>query len=299
MQHLTGPAGEVTALDVHSDVVAHAQQRLTAAGYGNVRVLQRDGAAGAPEHGPYDRIIATVSVWDFPAAWWEQLTPDGRIVLPLRWRGLTRSVALVRSGDGALTSESLAVCGFLPMVGQGGELDGFVDDERTFRLYWDADQPVRLEALGKTIGDPAEHLIWTGVEVAGDEDLSPIWLRLSAVDAATCRLTVKPEFLAANRMRRPTVPALSPALVEGDSIAYVTLDRIQGSERDRFMLGAVGYGPAGGDLAARLTEQIRAWSSARTAEPVIRIYPAGTPDDDLPPGHVIDKPSARLVIAYA
>ncbi|MEU6158826.1 methyltransferase, FxLD system [Streptomyces sp. NPDC047130] len=298
MQHLTGLAGEVTALDVHSDVVAHARQRLATAGYGSVRVLQRDGAAGAPEHGPYDRIIATVGVWDFPAAWWDQLAPDGRIVLPLRWRGLTRSVALVRGGDGALKSESLAVCGFLPMVGQSGELDGFVDEERTFRLYWDADQPVRPETLRKTIDDPAEHLIWTGFEVAGDEDLSPIWLRLSAADAATCRLTVKPEFLAAHRMRRPTVPALSPALVEGDSIAYVTLHRVEGSEPTRFMLGAVGYGPAGGDLAARLTEQIRAWGSARTADPVIRIYPVGTPDDELPPGHVIDKPSARMVIAY-
>lgn len=44
MQLLTGPDGKVTTLDVHEDVVAHARQRLTAAGFGDVRVLARDAA---------------------------------------------------------------------------------------------------------------------------------------------------------------------------------------------------------------------------------------------------------------
>ncbi|KAA0916903.1 methyltransferase, FxLD system, partial [Streptomyces apricus] len=93
---------------------------------------------------------------------------------------------------------------------------------------------------------------------------------------------------------------LSPALVEADSLAYLTLERTaQGADTGpRFRLGAVGYGTAGADLAERICAQIRAWSPARTAEPVVTAYPADTPDSDLADGSVIDRPSVRLVIAY-
>ncbi|MEW2635172.1 hypothetical protein AB0903_26880 [Streptomyces sp. NPDC048389] len=63
-------------------------------------------------------------------------------------------------------------------------------------------------------------------------------------------------------------------------------------------MGAVGYGPAGADLAERICAQIRAWSPARTAEPVVTAYPVDTPDGDLADGALIDRPSVRLVIAY-
>ena len=66
MRHLAGPSGQVTTLDIHDDVAAHARQRLDDTGFTDVRVLTRDAAIGAPEYGPYDRIIATVGIWDLP-----------------------------------------------------------------------------------------------------------------------------------------------------------------------------------------------------------------------------------------
>ena len=42
-----------------------------------------DGGYGHPDAAPYDRIILTVGAWDIAPAWWEQLKPDGRLLLPL------------------------------------------------------------------------------------------------------------------------------------------------------------------------------------------------------------------------
>ncbi|MGW1171621.1 hypothetical protein [Streptomyces sp. NPDC002550] len=61
---------------------------------------------------------------------------------------------------------------------------------------------------------------------------------------------------------------------------------------------AVGYGPTGADLAERICAQIRAWSPARTVEPVVTAYPAATPHSDIAGGAVINRPFARLVITY-
>ena len=60
-----------------------------------------------------------------------QLAPGGRLVVPLRWRGQTRSIAFVRDGD-HLVSDSVELCGFVPMIGHehAGELTGPLDDTR-------------------------------------------------------------------------------------------------------------------------------------------------------------------------
>jgi hypothetical protein len=51
----------------------------------------------------------------------EQLAPGGRLVVPLRMRGLTRSLALDRDGD-HLVSRSAMICGFVRMQGAGAHL---------------------------------------------------------------------------------------------------------------------------------------------------------------------------------
>jgi protein-L-isoaspartate(D-aspartate) O-methyltransferase len=297
MKHLTGPSGSVTTTDIHEDVAAHARKILDAAGYGEVRVITRDGALGASEHAPFDRMIATVGVWDLPAAWWDQLTVGGRLVLPLRWRGLTRSVAFVREKD-RMRSDSVKTCGFLPMIGQDGEREGYVDADRLIKMHWDADQPIDPTALRSAIGQPGTYA-WTEATVGPEDPFDGVWLRMTATEPGTCRITVKPAAIERG-LRRPAVPALSPALVEGDSLAYLALQRLASGEgaEPRFSLGAVGYGPDGFDLAERVCEQIQVWDRDRDAEPVITAYPAGTPDSRLVTGHLIEKPSARLVISY-
>ncbi|MFE1050455.1 methyltransferase, FxLD system [Streptomyces olivaceus] len=297
LKHLTGPSGHVTTCDIAPDVTAYARRMLDANGYGDVRVVTRDGALGAEEFGPYDRMIAAVGMWDLPGAWWDQLAVGGRLVVPLRWRGLSRSVAFRRE-KGRMRSDSVKMCGFLPVIGQDGEHDGYIDDDRLVRLYWDEDQPIAPELLRDALTRP-KSVAWTDATVGPVESFDGVWLRLSATEQATCRITAKPAAMEAG-LHRPASPALSPALVEGDSIAYLTLERTteDPDAEPRFRLGAVGYGPAGADLAERICAQIRAWSPARTVEPEVTAYPADTPDNDLAEGAVIDRSSVRLVITY-
>jgi protein-L-isoaspartate(D-aspartate) O-methyltransferase len=53
----------------------------------NVTVHSGDGAAGAPDAGPFDRILVSAGAADIAPAWIEQLGEDGRLVLPLCYLG--------------------------------------------------------------------------------------------------------------------------------------------------------------------------------------------------------------------
>ncbi|MFD9502517.1 hypothetical protein [Streptomyces sp. NPDC060035] len=91
-----------------------------------------------------------------------------------------------------------------------------------------------------------------------------------------------------------------PALVDGDSIASLTLERRTGEDGAEpcFRLGAVGNGPCGHALAERLCVQIPAWGRRPNRGTGDQPYPAGTPDYELTDGYVVERRSARMVISY-
>ena len=102
---LVGPTGLATTVDIDADIVDRARAGLSRAGDGQVNVMLADAEHGVPRYAPYDRIIVTVGAWDIPPAWLDQLTPTGRIVVPLRFAGITRLIAFDRSpGSPVLTA---------------------------------------------------------------------------------------------------------------------------------------------------------------------------------------------------
>jgi len=109
LAHLVGDQRSVVTVEVDGELAERAQAALASAGFGGITVLCTDGAVGAPELAPFDRIIVTASVWDIPPAWLSQLAVGGRIVLPLSVRGIQLSVALARDG-GHWTSRSACRC---------------------------------------------------------------------------------------------------------------------------------------------------------------------------------------------
>lgn len=291
LAHLTGTSGQVTTVDIDPEVTAQARTALDANGYYRVRVITRDGAFAAPEHAPYDRIIFTVGAWDLPATIWDQLAPGGRLVVPLRWRGQTRSVSFVREND-RLRSDSVELCGFVPMIGQDGERTGHIDADKQVALYWDADQPINPTTVAGVLDQPKEA-VWSNVFVGGEEPFDGVWLRLTATEASTCRIAVEKPAVDSG-LCVPAIPSRSPALVEGDSLAYFTLRRSE-ENRPRWELGAIGHGAAGNDLATRICEQILVWDQCRSAQPVITTYPANAVIGE---EVTIDKDHIRLVVSY-
>ncbi|MEZ0156216.1 methyltransferase, FxLD system [Streptomyces griseorubens] len=287
--------GSVTTVDIDPDVALHARSRLNATGYEHVTVIERDGLLGAPENAPYDRIIATVGVWDIPAAWWDQLKDGGRLVLPLRWRGQTRSVALTRRGN-QLVSDSMELCGFVPIIGQNGEKTSPLNTDDTIRVHYDQDQNVDPASLAATVqtGTPALE-VTSAQRVGGEEPFDGVWLRATASDDRVCRLEATPKALEQELLRRPAIPVRSPVLVEGNSLAYLTITR-EGTDAERpFRLGAAAYGPQAEELARDLVTHIDAWGADRLAVPRMTITPAGCTSTA---GHVISKPESRITLTY-
>lgn len=116
LAHLVGATGRVTAADIDDDIVAAARAHLAAAGVTGVRVVCADGWAGVAEDAPYDRIVLTVGAHDISPAWRAQLTPGGRLLLPLALPAVQASIAFDER-DGALESVSVRSCIFMRLRG--------------------------------------------------------------------------------------------------------------------------------------------------------------------------------------
>ncbi|MBV9325214.1 MAG: methyltransferase domain-containing protein, partial [Chloroflexi bacterium] len=118
LAHLVGPSGAVVTVDIDIDVVEAAREHLLSAGFPAVQVVCSDGGLGYPGGAPYDAIILSVGTWDIAPAWWEQLRPGGRLVVPLALRGpeTQHAIAFERGAD-RLTSLSVRSCAFMLLRG--------------------------------------------------------------------------------------------------------------------------------------------------------------------------------------
>ncbi len=121
--HIVGPTGRIVSMDLDQDLVDAARAHLADAGISGVELRRGDGALGAPDAAPFDRIIVTAGAWDLLPAWREQLAPDGRIVVPMTvLPGLMLSLALERR-DGHWEAVSARPCGFVPLRGSEAHPD--------------------------------------------------------------------------------------------------------------------------------------------------------------------------------
>ncbi|GLZ28217.1 hypothetical protein Lesp02_04070 [Lentzea sp. NBRC 105346] len=115
-----GPSGHVVSIDVVPELVDRARRLIPAHGIDNTTLLHGDGAQGAPEHGPFDRIIAWTTAPHLPAAWITQLSIDGTLVAPLSAAPISKSGlgARIRLSDDATPQvDQLFSAGFVEMSG--------------------------------------------------------------------------------------------------------------------------------------------------------------------------------------
>src|SRR6185369_4650974 len=82
-----------------------------------ITIVNADGAMGYAPRASYDRIIATVAVWDIPLAWQRQLKPNGILVAPIWLESMQVSAAFVVQEDGSLYSHMNIPCGFIALRG--------------------------------------------------------------------------------------------------------------------------------------------------------------------------------------
>jgi protein-L-isoaspartate(D-aspartate) O-methyltransferase len=308
LAHLVGERGHVTTIDVDDDIVAGARAGLAAGGYRNVRVVLGDGAVGCPDGAPYDRVIATVGTsGDLPAAWLDQLTPQGRLVVPMRVRGsVTRSITFERAA-GCWRSRDSEMCGFMPLRGTAADprRNVALDDDVTLEVY--QEQPINEDVLAGVLRQPTDEQ-WTGVCLGDNESAEWVWLWLAcALPNALNRMPLQPPAVERGLVR-PMFGWGTMATIENDTLAYLTL-RDTGAANAaepgdgisvgrRCEIGVIGHGPNGADLVGRLVHEIQLWAKDfRAKAPQFSVQPAGAAD---PIGgrFVFDLPIHRLAVDW-
>jgi protein-L-isoaspartate(D-aspartate) O-methyltransferase len=117
LDQLVGPEGAVISVDVAEVVSRGAAEALREWG-SPASVLVADGRNTVVRSGGAERIEVTASSDRVPRAWHEQLTPDGRVVVPLRLSegpDSTHAVTALQRTDAGFDSVAATAGGFMPL----------------------------------------------------------------------------------------------------------------------------------------------------------------------------------------
>ena len=116
-------AGKVVSIERYKTLADVARERLKSLGLDNVTVIAADGALGAPEFAPFDRIIVTAAAPEVPPALFQQLADGGVLVAPIgAARGVQSLIRFEKHGDKIEQRDFMAVR-FVPLLpGQAAAL---------------------------------------------------------------------------------------------------------------------------------------------------------------------------------
>lgn len=119
-----------------------------------------------------DVVPVTAGAWDIAPPWIAQLKQGGRLVVPLRMRGLTRSIAFTRvTGEygPCLESESARICGFVPMQGSTAHREELllVNGTPEIGLKFDDGLPALPHRLDNAVTLPRHELSVRGFRSRG------------------------------------------------------------------------------------------------------------------------------------
>jgi protein-L-isoaspartate(D-aspartate) O-methyltransferase len=297
LREIVGDDGQVVTVDIDSEITDRATRTLAAAGYDDVEVITADAEYPLTPARTFDAIIVTVGSWDIPPAWSSQLAPDGRLVVPLRTHGITRSWAL-HHHSGALVSAGQLMCGFVPMQGAGAFRRAYVPllPGDMVGLWQDEEDVTDATELTGILTAPRIEA-WTGVTIAPMVAVADLDLWLATTMPGSCLMTAQQKAIDDGTVAL-SWPHGTPALAHGPNLAYRAKPRPLGGPERLHEFGVVAHGPDGVNVAHMMADDISAWDKAGRPSPHLTVLPAGTPDVDLPVGHIVNKRHTRLVISW-
>ncbi|NIP13551.1 MAG: protein-L-isoaspartate(D-aspartate) O-methyltransferase [Pseudomonadales bacterium] len=115
---LAGLVAEVYTVEIIPDLARTATQRLARLGYDNVFVHVGDGFYGWPDKGPFDSIVVTAVAPEIPPPLLEQLSPGGRMILPVgEVNGGQNLVLVTKDDEGDITTRDVLPVMFVPLTG--------------------------------------------------------------------------------------------------------------------------------------------------------------------------------------
>jgi protein-L-isoaspartate(D-aspartate) O-methyltransferase len=111
-------AQQVVTVECIPELAESAKRVFDELGYSNIEVYVAGRTLGWPEGAPYDAIIVSAGAPTVPQVLLEQLTWNGRLVIPVgsRWQQELLKVTKLRKGN---EMENLGGCYFVPLIGEG------------------------------------------------------------------------------------------------------------------------------------------------------------------------------------
>ena len=110
-------ASEVYSIEILPELARSAGEKLKELGYANVVVREGDGYHGWTEHAPFDGIIVTAAPESIPQPLLDQLSPGGRMVIPVG--GFFQELKVfTKDRDGRVTEKDIIPVRFVPMTGE-------------------------------------------------------------------------------------------------------------------------------------------------------------------------------------
>ncbi|MGV8073037.1 MAG: protein-L-isoaspartate(D-aspartate) O-methyltransferase [Syntrophobacteraceae bacterium] len=112
-------ADRVFSIERYPALAYKANQILQRLGYKNVIVRVSDGTMGWPDEAPFDAIVVTAGAPKIPQPLVDQLSMEGRLVIPVGDRASQELIVVERAPEGIRTRE-LGGVRFVDLVGKWG-----------------------------------------------------------------------------------------------------------------------------------------------------------------------------------
>ena len=106
---------QVCSIERIEALLTKARERLYTLKFRNIHLKYGDGNQGWPKYAPFDGILVSAAPIGIPDALLQQLTPDGRLIIPVGKSGKQELLLIARDGD-EYQQEHLDLVSFVPMV---------------------------------------------------------------------------------------------------------------------------------------------------------------------------------------
>jgi protein-L-isoaspartate(D-aspartate) O-methyltransferase len=110
---------EVYSIEIIPELADQARARFTSLGF-DVSAATGDGYDGWEEHAPFDAIVVTAAPDHVPQPLISQLTPDGRMVIPIGPVGAVQTMWRFTADEtGEVLGQNLGQVRFVPLTRTG------------------------------------------------------------------------------------------------------------------------------------------------------------------------------------
>ena len=109
-------AARVYAIEIVPELARRARALLSELEFDNVELIEGNGRDGHPEQAPYDKILVSAAAEEVPAELLSELSPGGRLVMPVGDEQNQELVIGEKDAHGAVEWRRSIGCIFVPLI---------------------------------------------------------------------------------------------------------------------------------------------------------------------------------------